>query len=64
MTPRLSSYWLYFITNTSYRLATALVDSMKVEVVARNDEINHLLEITTMDFENITEAYFFCYRNQ
>jgi uncharacterized protein YbjT (DUF2867 family) len=58
MTPRLSSYWLYFITNTSYRLATALVDSMKVEVVARNDEINHLLEITTMDFETSLKRTF------
>lgn len=51
MTPRLSSYWLYFITSTSYRLATALVDSMKVEVVARNDEINHILDVQPMDYE-------------
>jgi len=51
MTPRLSSYWLYFITSTSYRLATSLVSSMKVEVVARNDEINHLLGVTPMDYE-------------
>jgi len=29
MTPRLSSYWLYFITATSYSLAKNLVDSMK-----------------------------------
>jgi uncharacterized protein YbjT (DUF2867 family) len=33
MTPKLSSYWLYFITSTSYKLATALVSSMKVEVI-------------------------------
>ena len=51
MTPRLSSYWLYFITSTSYRLATSLVSSMKVEVVARNDEINHLLGVKPMDYE-------------
>ncbi|MFW5724888.1 MAG: SDR family oxidoreductase, partial [Bacteroidota bacterium] len=51
MTPRLSSYWLYFITSTSYRLATALVDSMKVEVVARSDEINHILGVKPMDYE-------------
>jgi len=51
MTPKLSSYWLYFITSTSYRLATSLVSSMKVEVVARNDEINHLLDVTPMDYE-------------
>jgi uncharacterized protein YbjT (DUF2867 family) len=51
MTPKLSSYWLYFITSTSYRLATSLVSSMKVEVVARNDEINHLLDVTPMDYK-------------
>jgi uncharacterized protein YbjT (DUF2867 family) len=34
MTPRLSSYWLYFVTSTSYPLAKNLVDSMKVDVVA------------------------------
>lgn len=28
MTPKLSSYWLYFITSTSYKLAVSLVDSM------------------------------------
>lgn len=44
MTPKLSSYWLYFVTSTSYNLATSLVDSMKVEVVCRNAEINELLE--------------------
>jgi len=45
MTPRLSSYWLYFITATSFRLASALVSSMKVEVVCRDDEINRLLDL-------------------
>lgn len=44
MTPRLSSYWLYFVTSTSYRLAVALVDSMNVEVVCRPDsQINKIL---------------------
>jgi uncharacterized protein YbjT (DUF2867 family) len=39
MTPRLSSYWLYFITRTSYKLAVALVNSMKVEVVCRDNRL-------------------------
>ncbi len=34
MTPRVSSYWLYFITSTSYPLAVNLVNSMKVDVIA------------------------------
>jgi uncharacterized protein YbjT (DUF2867 family) len=35
MTSKLSSYWLYFITSTSYSLVQNLVDSMKVEVICR-----------------------------
>ena len=45
MTPRLSSYWLYFVTSTSYKLAVSLVDSMKIEVVCRNADINRILNI-------------------
>jgi len=32
MTPRLSSYWLYFIHSTSFSLPVNLVDSMKLDV--------------------------------
>lgn len=39
MTPRLSSYWLFFVTATSYPLAVALVESMKHDVVCHNREI-------------------------
>jgi uncharacterized protein YbjT (DUF2867 family) len=45
MTPKLSSYWLYFITSTSYKLASALVSSMKVEVICRNNELGKILDI-------------------
>lgn len=51
MTPKLSSYWLYFITATSYKLARSLVDSMKIEVVCRNDDINHILDIFPVSYE-------------
>lgn len=51
MTPRLSSYWLYFVTSTSYKLATSLVDSMKVEVVCRNNEINQILDIKPISYQ-------------
>lgn len=51
MTPKLSSYWLFFITSTSYKLATALVSSMKVEVVCRDNRINQLLNVQPMTFE-------------
>lgn len=50
MTPRLSSYWLYFVTSTSYPLACALVGSMKNEVVCRDNHLAELLEIETMTY--------------
>ena len=58
MTPRLSSYWLYFITSTSYKLATSLVDSMKVEVIARDDEINRLLNIKPLAYKECIQNAF------
>lgn len=51
MTPKLSSYWLYFITTISYKLATSLVSSMKIEVVCRSDEINRILNISPIGYE-------------
>ncbi len=51
MTPKLSSYWLYFITSTSYKLAVNLVDSMKVEVVCENNNLASQLNIQLLSFE-------------
>ena len=51
MTPKLSSYWLYFVTSTSYKLASALVSSMKVEVICNDNRINDLLNIKPMSYE-------------
>jgi uncharacterized protein YbjT (DUF2867 family) len=51
MTPKLSSYWLYFVTSTSYKLASALVSSMKVEVICRDTKINNLLSVEPMSYE-------------
>lgn len=52
MTPKLSSYWLYFITSTSFKLASALVSSMRVEVVCRDNRINELLDIKPMSYHH------------
>ncbi len=58
MTPRLSSYWLYFVTSTSYKLATSLVDSMKVEVVASDSDILKILNIKPLSYqESIKRAF-------
>lgn len=51
MTPKLSSYWLYFVTSTSYKLASALVSSMKVEVICKDNRINDLLNVNPMSYE-------------
>jgi len=58
MTPRLSAYWLYFVTSTTYNLAQALVDSMKVEVVARDDRLNQLLDVHPSDYETAIKRAF------
>jgi uncharacterized protein YbjT (DUF2867 family) len=58
MTPKLSSYWLYFVTSTSYKLAQSLVDSMKVEVVCRNTELNDILGITPISYREALERAF------
>ncbi len=52
MTPRLSSYWLYFVTSTSYKLAIALVNSMKIEVVCKPSPINQILAIEPIGYED------------
>ncbi|MBN2863973.1 MAG: SDR family oxidoreductase [Bacteroidales bacterium] len=58
MTPKLSSYWLYFITSTSYSLAQNLVDSMKVEVICRENNLKELLSVNPINYEDaIREAF-------
>ena len=52
MTPKLSSYWLYFVTSTSYKLARSLVESMKIEVVCRDHEINAILGIQPISYKD------------
>ncbi|WP_298419841.1 SDR family oxidoreductase [uncultured Kordia sp.] len=58
MTPKLSSYWLYFITTTSYKLAMNLVDSMKVEVIGKPSEISDILDIQPISYKEAVERAF------
>ncbi|MEQ9415359.1 MAG: SDR family oxidoreductase, partial [Cyclobacteriaceae bacterium] len=58
MTPRLSSYWLYFVTSTSYKLAVALVDSMKIEVICRNNDLAKILNIEPLSYRQSLEKAF------
>lgn len=43
LTLRLSSYWLYFTTSTTFGLARALVDSLAQDTICENDEIRRLV---------------------
>ena len=58
MTPKLSSYWLYFVTSTSYNLAKNLVDSMRVDVVAETNELADRLNIKTIAYKEAIEMAF------
>jgi uncharacterized protein YbjT (DUF2867 family) len=51
MTPRISSYWLYFVTSTSYVLAKNLVNSMKVEVICKPNNLAAMLNIKLLDYD-------------
>ncbi len=53
MTPKLSSYWLYFVTSTSYKLAINLVDSMKMEIICKDNRLQEMLNIKPISY---TEA--------
>lgn len=58
MTPRLSSYWLYFITSTSYNLAVNLVDSMKIDVICRPNNLAEELGIELIPYEEAVQMAF------
>jgi len=58
MTPRLSSYWLYFVTSTSYPLAVNLVNSMKVNVVCRNNDLQKMLNIENIPYQKAVKMAF------
>jgi uncharacterized protein YbjT (DUF2867 family) len=58
MTPKISSYWLYFVTATSFALAKNLVNSMKVEVICKPNNLDLLLDINLIDYETSIKLAF------
>ena len=58
MTPKLSSYWLYFVTSTSYKLASTLVNSMGIEIIGEKSAINSILEVKPMNYKKAVELAF------
>ncbi len=58
MTPKISSYWLYFVTATSFALAKNLVNSMKIEVICKPNNLANLLGITPIDYDTSIKLAF------
>ena len=58
MTPKLSSYWLYFVTSTSYTLASNLVESMKVEVICKPNNLAQLMGVHLFNYKEAIEMAF------
>lgn len=53
--PRMSSYWLYFITSTSYVLASNLVNSMKNDAVCHDKRILDILPHPEITYQKALE---------
>ncbi|HEY3371241.1 MAG TPA: DUF2867 domain-containing protein, partial [Prolixibacteraceae bacterium] len=58
MTPKISSYWLYFVTATSFALAKNLVNSMKVEVICKPNNLATMLGIQLLDYDSSIKLAF------
>ena len=58
MTPRLSSYWLYFVTSTTYPLAVNLVNSMKIDVIGKPNNLKKRLNIEDIPYQKAVEMAF------
>jgi len=58
LSPRLSSYWLYFVTSTSYRLARTLVDSLRNEVIVKNGGIEEIVPQELLSYSKSIELAF------
>lgn len=58
MTPKLSGYWLFFVTSTSYALAVNLVNSMKVDVVVKQGDLASILDIRAIPYQEAVRKAF------
>jgi uncharacterized protein YbjT (DUF2867 family) len=55
LTPRLSSYWLVFITSVRYSLCSYLVESMKTNTIVQLDEIKNIIPHTCLTYNEALE---------
>ena len=56
--PKLSSYWLFFVTSTSYNLAKSLVSSMKVEIIGKPSKIQKLIPFKPISYKKAVQLAF------
>lgn len=58
LTPKLSSYWLYFVTSASFSLSRSLVESLKVRAVCKETTIREIVPFPLLRFEEAIQKAF------
>lgn len=58
LTPRLSSYWLFFVTSTSFKLARSLVNSLKTNAICSDSPISAVIDHKCLRYEEALERAF------
>jgi uncharacterized protein YbjT (DUF2867 family) len=56
LTPRLSSYWIHFITPLSHKIAMPLAEGLKNDVICRDDSITRLIPQKLLDVREAIQA--------
>ncbi|CAN5350142.1 SDR family oxidoreductase [soil metagenome] len=55
---KLSSYWLYFMTSTTFSLARALVESLAHDTICQNDDVRKLVPQELLTYREAIEMAF------
>lgn len=58
LTPKLSSYWIYFVTSTTFKLAQSLVLSLKNDTFVHDDSIKKIISFKPKTFEEACKEAF------
>jgi uncharacterized protein YbjT (DUF2867 family) len=58
LTPHLSSYWLRLVTSVPYNIARALIEGLKYDIPANDDELRRLIPQRLLNFRESVCAVF------
>jgi len=58
LTPRLSSYWLFLITSTSFSLARVLVESLRNNAICESNEISEVVPKECLSYDEALDLAF------